>query len=261
MRKITRREGIILAGIGALGITGIFAVTAKPEKITFQEARENPELRQEYLEQFKHLFDKPYVSEVVYEETQPENTKIGARVGGYNLGEMGNREAYKVEVYPFAFKGEPIKTEADFLSTLVDHEIEGHARIFYYGLKEMPESAFRGTNGRYHGAQIDAYEAFACQNQFMSPRIRSCSKEYGFGVLSQFHEYYSNLLSASKNFPFENPAAFEKAQTFFFKTTMLTARINGKEMILNKDGHLHWLVNNEGKRVHMPESLCEKYGR
>lgn len=233
----------------------------KHQKISFQDAKDSndAEIRQRYLNQLSHLFERPYTDQVVYSQSQKMDDALA--FVQHEGGDAGKRLAYTVEVFSLCF-GETVKSEADLLSVIVDHEIDGHAKMLHFD-SGIPERDFMTEDGDYSYAYKFYGEAHAYLRQMSTPRIKEISTIRHQKTAGLFIKNYALLMATSKS-NLKDPSVIDRAAVSLFKPKLLQAYVAGEKTIVKYDGHLHWFADKkEGRveRVHMPEALCEKYGR
>jgi len=167
-------------------------------KFTFDEACENVDARQAYLDAIclegTSIPELSYISE---ETRRPFSTQVifpYDRVKYITIARtLPNRV---VQVFSDAFKGvSPHRREDDFLSTILDHE-GFHAR----SIAERPfsEVIFRLRGESYFNYLSSLEEVFAYKHQLSNPLRRDLSPEYVAFVIRNL-EMYMKLNRECKN--------------------------------------------------------------
>lgn len=253
----------LFGGAATLGL--LLSSDETPEKIakplvTFEDVRKNsdPAFRQSYLDQFKHLFDREFISTVDYDtEIMKEKPDAYASID-YIVGDEGKQKQYRVRVFPMSFNHKLVKRESDILSIIIDHEIEGHARLMHYGSPDLGENAFATTDGKYHAAYFDVYELRAFDNQMKNASGRGVSQACFNQCLLQYWRHYNNLLNADRSVSMKDPEVIDRAIHNLFAPAMMQWDFKGHRFITKQGNHYHWLMSGEGNRMHLPEKLCER---
>ncbi len=261
-QSFSRRKFLALASLGLIsGGSGLNALLNK--HISFEDAQKDPSLRESFVNQLKAEYQRPYITGVAYssETPAPVNPEIrpqgiGAEVVGLNPADMGSRKAYEVRVYPGAFS-DNVKTERDFLSMIVDHEIEGHAAHFHFG-GSITAQEFQLIDSTYHPAVQPMLELVAYSGQLQRAQTRGVSPEYKDNIVQQYCSYYGQLLTSPREeFVLKNPETIRRAETLFFDPTLLSVRF-GTTPLITRDGSrfLYLLPNNE--RLALPDHVVKK---
>lgn len=239
--RFTRRQ-FIIGGICLAGVGGLVHLLSDEKKISFQEAQKNPNLRSPYVaywqRQFQHL---DHISSIAYSTNEAPKDHAGMATN-FVVGTIGNRIKQSITVFKVAFEDRSITNENDFLSVLVDHEIDSHARIFYEGSPEFQEDEFliEGSKTEYNSnVAQDVFELYAYENQWKKRKERSISSELEKHTLIQFWKRYSDLIHPIRDTSIANKASLEKFRKRFF---------------LNEFQHMHVSFNNISSPFILPNN-------
>ena len=95
----------------------------------FYLAKDKPELRQNFINSINFGMEEKYISQIKYVNKVTDYCMdIEAHSACKNFLVPGLNS--KINVYPFTFENDFVKTETDFLSILIDHECF-HAMEYY----------------------------------------------------------------------------------------------------------------------------------
>lgn len=121
----------LLAATTALGSALWFS---HPNNPTFEEACADPNKRAAYVEAVERKFrlnELPYVEDIKYSSEARFDSKrgqAGMEVLDANVHSIGKGRKFVVQVYDGAFDSSFAANEMEFVSSLIDHEVEGHAK-------------------------------------------------------------------------------------------------------------------------------------
>ncbi|HLC85336.1 MAG TPA: hypothetical protein VJH22_06095 [Candidatus Nanoarchaeia archaeon] len=180
-------------GIGGALYYGLSAPqhsTQNAQRITYHQAKQDPSLRQEYVRSLNLANQYPFIRLVDYAPNLdfPMVTTSLDHPPAINEGEPIVRIGQRSSVYvgPQAFTDPVISGDDDFLSVLVDHEIEGHAHYVSNGFPGFtidnaltPDgliTAFRSIEGNEVTTLNPPYELFAYEHQLSNPHGRRLSQ-------------------------------------------------------------------------------------
>ncbi len=253
-RKFIR---VTIGAIGAIGLTALVGhVTCKPKYgVSYQDAKRNPALREEFLRERTDLFKRTYITDVMYKQTGEESSTFQgydklAHIVGYKTGEMGMRKSYTLEVFADAFDNPAVTTENDFLSAIVDHEIEGHARAFHEGVDRFGDDKFRVHNGAFHRVMIPVQELIAYRHQWDQSTQRGVSKQFSQEIMNSYYNYYALLFLVQDPEQLVNPSIIKEAQIAFFDPTYQKVSrympTGGRIPLITRDGDKWRLLMPEG---------------
>ena len=110
MRGVSRRQCLgkfFDIGLTALGIEALLACESEVQKpkvasVYFKHAVADPKLRQTFIDQRKHIWERPYITGMTYVHKQPEDKPMSAAAITAKHGEMGMQKAHCVNVFPAA---------------------------------------------------------------------------------------------------------------------------------------------------------------
>lgn len=228
-RRFLRRGGLIAGGLLLTGSIGYFAINDYL-KISFEEARANPALRERYVEQVVGRLDIPhYVVEIDYissSEKSDFDKKIEQKFGPVIHGEeymrtiisqsstglpsefdITHKGGYNshIFVYPFAFESD-ISSDLEFRLTLT-HELQHAKRIYklYDDLGLQPSSFYDIEGLNKDSVNEDLYvnlgELDANASQINNPDFFTASEKYKYGVIQRFGHHYTMLWVFTANNP------------------------------------------------------------
>jgi len=114
----------------------------------FERARQDESYRRVFLDKVDIGEGRDYVKKLIYEPKQKtiRSTRVLAIMGTIPpirayFGFSGGRS--KIIIFPQAFSRKKHKNVDDFVSTLIDHEILGHAKLFYEGIDPFRETEYQ----------------------------------------------------------------------------------------------------------------------
>jgi len=227
---LTRRQ--VIGGICLLGIGGLAYLLSR-ERISFQDTQKDSEMRPSYVAYWQKQFQNlDHISSIAYSANEGPKDHAGMATN-FVVGTIGNRIRQSITVFKGAFEYASIKSENDFLSVLVDHEIDGHAKIFYEGSPEFQEDEFliEGSQTSYNSnVAQDVFELCAYENQWKKRQERNISAEMAQNTLQQLWKHYSDLIHPIRDNAIANKASLEKFRKRFFLNEFEYMRIsvNGK---------------------------------
>lgn len=249
-KGLTRR--CIISSIGVLGLGGLAYLLSR-ERPSFQDAQKDAGVRPSYVaywqKQFQHL---GHIGGITYSTNEAPRDHAGMATN-FVVGTIGDRIKQPITVFKGAFEYASIKSESDFLSVLVDHEIDGHAKIFYEGSPEFKEDEFliEGSQTAYdRNVEEDVIELYAYENQWKKRQERNISPEMAQTTLQQLWKNYSDLIHPVRNNAIANKASLEKFRKRFFLSEFEYMRIS----VNGKSGPV-MLPNNQMMTVFGPVDL------
>ena len=208
-------------GAALLSVSPLELLANNPQNITFQDAKKNPVLRQAYVKQMAgKILPLEYVGKVYY---VPRNTTEngGMAIANYNVGEIPSRKKYNIEVCLNAFNVDVIQNDNDFLSALLDHEIDGHAKNFHYGFSRFKESDFMNGPASYNGTVLKAaFELEADGNQLTKTKERKVSEQMLTNTTLCYFNSYSDLYHPSAS-NINEQGALERLRVEYFISELL----------------------------------------
>src|SRR3989344_831260 len=251
-------------------------VQTTQRRITYQEARADPDLHQRYLAQFDDLTKTyPYIKGIVYAPNLGSGTMATSSLDHPPIlgeGEPQNPIGTDNTVYvsPRAFRVSSIQTEDDFLSVLVDHEIEGHARYLNQGFPGFTMSNALNSEGQFsrfntaEGREISTLnpicELFAYQNQLDNPYNRRISAAQRESDVLMYNINFIDLLRiASGGQHYRDHLEIGRLAVRFARSElvgMISDLPNYRGPTYCNDGHVHV---TEGT-IHMPIALKDRFG-
>lgn len=159
--------------------------------ISYEEAVNEPGLRQEFLNSVDLGEAKQYISKAVYKGKPCLSDSFGTDKAGFIckvplktfLGFQGIKS--KVIVYPISFSFQYHANQDDFFSSLIDHE-GAHAREFFFNtaagrvrISDFPKLGLVDKNNvSDFEKKLDSIELLAIENQIANFPKRRCSQEY-----------------------------------------------------------------------------------
>ncbi len=232
-------------------------------EVSFEEAMRKPELRDGYIEKIvKKVGEKPeYIYAVYYVDTQAEmeflkkeyEVPVNPKATMASVGKMKTVDN-RVAVFPYAFGGELIKTEEDFISNLL-HEYR-HVEVAYKGRIGSIEiySSFLTTEGKLNESLLeDIVELDASAMELT--RQTNISQTYRSNLLVGYMEYYSDIWNHEK---IMKPEFIKFLKIEFFRPWVLGSRDLVKE---RQGGKEVWYLKHPqtGKRYYLPEEVIRKF--
>lgn len=255
---VSRRKFFgLFAGAAVFGGLGYCLARYNPP--TFQEARADKSLREEYVNHIAEpLEELEYIKDIIY---------LGGRgVEGsgmsinFNPMDVGRRKSVSIYVYDNPFGHGSVKNENDFLSLLVDHEIEGHARNIYYGFGWFEMDDLLASPGEYsEQVFFDVYELIAYGNQLEKRHERGISKDTLKHTLGKYYDYYSDLINPVRDESIINRKMLGKFRERLFLEDFLDmfALLDGKRYKVILPGGV---MNTKYGPVKLPENIIKRYG-
>ena len=159
----------------------------------------------------------------------------------------------RISILPFAFSGEIIKTEADFISSL-SHEYF-HAESVQKGKTDSLEifSSFLTADDQWNkDLFLDIDEMNAIKMELPQTKI---SQEYRANRLGRYLEYYPNIRSHSEGM---KPEFIKILKIEFFEPWMLNSPYLFKEW---QDGKEIWYFKHPqtGREYQLPEEIILRF--
>ncbi len=253
--------------ISAALASGLYFVF--PRDPTFEEAKKYPEKRQAYIEAVEKKFKLdglPYVEDVFY-----NNIKVERNVQSPLEGESAMRtvltgrkpgEEYDIEIYDAAFN--PDFSEPDFLSCLIDHEIEGHARPYHHSFSDIggvEDSMFTKEDGKKFNEKLEytVFELYAYTVQIKKLRERNVDTKFNNFIWSSYWEHYSDIIHPGAEKGLKEPGNLKRFRELFFVPELLKLMVSIKEFYtgpaISPDGGK--IMTTYGP-VELPDYLKEK---
>lgn len=202
---------------------------ANSHKIIFQEAKNNPKLRLEYINKISEPYLKlAYIKEISYLNANIQGQEEMHTV--YILGQAGSQQKLKICIMPSIFDNEILQNDNDFLSALVDHEIEGHAKKLYYGYEKFSEDDFILDPKKFGQKKLFAkrplqatFELEAYGNQLNNAVSRGMSNQFLETAVLRYYEYYCDLYNPSAS-NIINQQKLEELKVEYFIPILLKMR-------------------------------------
>lgn len=256
---LSRRKFLLASGAGLAGILAGGAYFTQ-EEITFEDAKADESLRNQYFERHQALFARPYVKEVTYSKVASSSHQY-AEVLGVLRGDAGSKKAYNIAVYDSAFS----YGESELLSTVIDHEIDGHASFLHWGYADVNgidirPSMFLTKDGQYNLAWDPALELIAYSVQLARGKERGISENFFRFLMKNYCGYYARMCQYD---PMENqvdPLGIDRAKDAFFNPFLLTIKI-GQLPFIVRDGERYGCLLPDKQvptAVPLPYSVCKR---
>jgi len=273
-QKRIRKLAFLIVAASIVTVSGLVGWLVLSQEVSFEEAIAKPHLREDYIEKIVKKVGKPdYVREINYIDTLEEFEML-KRVLGYipepktwmailsliefHIEELGKRPLpVRILIFPEAFTGEILKTENDFISSLL-HEYH-HAQVLNQGKIDsidfrrfiIVEGTFKGC---YNLALIkEIMELAAIREEIHSPL--KISSGYKIQRFHQYLEHYTNIWSHEEGM---NPEFIKFLKTEFFESWMLELPYLFKE--LDKTEEI-WYFKSliTGEKFYLPEEIIRKF--
>ena len=224
--------GIGLLSAAAALVSGIYL--ALPGEPTFEEAKKDSGRREAYVECVEKRFklnELPYVEDVYYSAGEgaadfPTSVEGKPAMKTEWKGKT-DKDKDKIAVYDLAFN--PDFNEADFLSTLIDHEIEGHARPAHFAFSDIgyfDEDEFVEVDGGVNvGLLSSIYELYAYRNQIRMASERGVDSKFMAFICQSYWEHYSNIIHPESENRLKDKKPLRKFRELFFLPNFLTQEI------------------------------------
>lgn len=166
----------------------------------FQEAVENPEIRQKFLDSIDLEDAKPYVDRIIYSPFCGFIHPMGLMFCKFSLMAHFNKKGYKSRVFVMPRSFSPVHENVDdFLSSLIDHE-GYHARELFLEplesrmtLSDLIGASFTKEKRLNWNIKHTAIEQSATYNQILNLTKRDCSESY-VQSLYRRHKIYKEIL-------------------------------------------------------------------
>jgi len=222
------------AVIGLLSAATLASYFILPQGLSFEEARRDGTKRAAYVESVErrfHLDDLPYVADVRYDKN-PKASPVSSPVPGGSAIMMtlfegkSTGEEYAIDVYDGAFAQE--FTEAEFLSCLIDHEVEGHARSAYEEFADIglsPKDFVKDDGGHALDFLFYVSELNSYRRQMSNMHRRPVSQNFRDSIYVAYWRHYSEILSPKFETALKNRDVIRKARKLFFIQEFLTRRL------------------------------------
>lgn len=262
------RRSLILTG-GLLSIFGamyVFSdrgkpVQTTPYRVTFEDAKRDPALRQQYFDQNASYFQRPFVRSVHYRASAPPHLTHAGAGFEQQIDDIGKRIPSDVQVWPYAFEAKSVTNEKDFLNVIIDHEIDGHARLSYEGIPHFTIDQFRtGTDaagrGTYHDSLGAIVELIVYGYQIVQGRTKEVSRAQFENNFTNYGKYYERLFTTPRT-GLKDPAVVDKALALLFQKDFLRTTYENKPLIVQEGDQFLWHVKN-GIYTPLPKSVCDK---
>ena len=250
------------------GLVSWFLLTEK--EVSFEEALKQPQLRESYIERIVEQVGKPdYVAVVNYVDT-PEEVK--SLIEEYNYifnpdhlmaahspkirADLLGKQSFpvRVSVFPFAFSGEIIKTETDFISCLL-HEYF-HAENAQKGKTDSFEifSSFLRIDGQWNkDLFLDVDEMNAIRMELATQT--KISQEYRVNRMGRYLDYYTNIWNHSEGM---EPEFIKTLKIEFFEPWIVNVPGFFKKW---QDGKEIWYLKHPetGRVYYLPEEIIWRF--
>lgn len=272
-RDRVRRLSFVIA-VTAIVIVGCLAswlLLAKGE-VSFEEAMKKPELRDGYIEKMVEKIGKPeYVTVVNYDDT-PEEMEFLRKEYGYTPApddlmathvsgvkpEFFGKQSFpvRISVFPFAFSGGIIKTEADFISTLL-HEYF-HAENAQRGKTGSLEifSSFLTIDGRWNKDLFLDIDEMGAISWELATQTK-ISHEYQLNRMGRYLDHYCDIWDHSQGM---EPGFIKILKIEFFEPWIVNTPFLFKES--GKAEEIWYLKHPQtGRKYYLPEEVIRKFSQ
>lgn len=267
MKKKTKRKGkhfprlpLIIGAVIAILILAGFTSWFLTKEVSFEKAMRKPDLRDSYIEKIVKEIGKPeYVNYIYYADTQEEmeflekdykfvfNPK-GAMI---SFGEIETADNY-IAVFPYAFSGELLKNEEDFISIFL-HEYR-HAKIAHEGKIDSIEISFFITlDGKLNELLLEDIAELDAMRMELTNQHLKISSNYRDDLLFGYLINYTNIWDHMKNM---EPKFVEFLKIEFFEPWFLESPYLVKEKQA-------WYFKNQktGREYYLPKEIINKYNQ
>ncbi|HLD41913.1 MAG TPA: hypothetical protein VJB06_02670 [archaeon] len=219
-------------GLGRRALAGIADRFSGEHYVTFEEAQRDPSKREQYVKDVVRRFgllELVYLDRVSYcsEPPKEDNNEIADSTSlmqtEHTIGDIGKKIPHRTTIYPIAFDSAKILTEGDFLSVLIDHETEGHAKPIYFGYEGIDVShLLADEKNSIEPLYTDVGELYAFRNQIKNASGRRVSPANLRNMDTLYWMYYSDLIHPIRNNDVKNPNELKKLREMFFSRRFLT---------------------------------------
>jgi len=154
-------------------------------------------------------------------------------------------------------------TENNFLSILIDHEIDGHAKPFHFAWSDVgyfDDDDFLSSDGTKIAMDIFAsvYELYALRNQIRKAPERGVDKEFLIDISKSYWMHYSRIIQPDADKDLKKPEIIRKFRIEFFIPELMhhTVTIGDQYRgpLITEDGKM---ITSYGP-VELPDYLKEK---
>lgn len=238
-------------------------------EVSFEEAVKKPQLRDSYIEKIVKEIGKPdYITVVNYADTQEEleflrkkhgyipnpDDLMSAKSKNIQVDRLGKQPwLVRTSILPYAFSGKILKTEEDFISSLL-HEYR-HAEVIQegkIGQVEMFPSFLTLTGEWNENLVLDIMELDAIRIELSTQGI---SKEYRANRTGRYLDHYINIWDHSGRM---EPEFIERLKIEFFQSWIATTPFLFKEM---RNGKEVWYLKHPetGRQYYLPEEIIARF--
>jgi len=227
-------------GFGRRALAGIANRFSGTSYVTFEEAKRDPGKREQYVKDVVRRFgldNLPYVERVYYSELQDiQNASVTniqmSMSTDFIIGDIGKGKKHSIQVYKEAFDPLDNETESDFLSGLIDHETEGHARSVHFGFEDLGGFKLKdfdfisGADSKipyYFLTSISELSAY--KKQVSLSRQRGTTQRKLNAVRVAYMQYYSLIMQPALDDLISDKSVLRRCREVFFDQQVLTSPI------------------------------------
>lgn len=264
----------VIAGILITVIVAAGYLVGCVREVSFEEAVKKPEVRDNYITKIVKKIGKPdYVVEINYVDT-PEEFDFLKRFHGFTpepmtlmvtnptkeipIGQLGKQLLpVRISIFPDSFSGGILKTENDFISSLL-HEYH-HAKALNQGKIDLIDfKGFLIVEGKFKGQWDLSLIQVVLELTGIRETIHSSLKispEYREQRFKLYLEYYAKIWDYEEGM---NPEFMKSLKIEFFEDWMLERLQLYKE---KQNGKEIWYLRHRvtGKKYCLPDEIITKF--